>query len=160
SYTLRAEQSDDVGNQGVSQAITFTVGQSAAAAAPVHTASAPVASFSWFPSDPHPGDRVSLASSSTDATSPITSLAWDLTGKGGFVPGAQTVSTSFSTPGNHLVRLRVTDASGLSGVAAETIAVTARPLIVMKPFPIVRIAGSATRSGVSLRLLSVQAPGR
>ena len=103
---------------------------------------------------------MSLASSSTDATSPITSLAWDLTGKGGFLPGAQTVSTAFSTPGNHLVRLRVTDAGGLSSVAAGTIVVTPRPLITMQPFPIVRIAGSATRSGVNLRLLSVLAPPR
>jgi hypothetical protein len=30
----------------------------------------------------------------------------------------------------------------------------------MQPFPIVRIAGSATPSGVKVRLLSVQAPGR
>jgi hypothetical protein len=160
SYSLRAEQSDDVGNQGVSQTVSFTVGQPAVAAAPVHAASAPVASFSWFPSNPHPGERVSLASSSTDATSPITSLAWDLTGKGGFLAGAQTMSTSFATPGNHLVRLLVTDAGGLSSVAAATIAVTPRPVIIMQPFPIVRIAGSATRSGVNLRLLSVLAPAR
>jgi hypothetical protein len=157
AYTLRAEQSDDVGNQGVSQTVTFTVGQPAAAAAPV---SPPAASFSWFPTNPHPRERVSLASTSTDATSPITSLAWDLTGKGGFLAGAQTASTSFSTPGNHLVRLRVTDAVGLSSAVAGTIVVTARPLIVMQPFPIVRIAGRATRSGVNLRLLSVLAPAR
>jgi PKD repeat protein len=160
SYSLRAEQSDDVGNQGVSQIVTFTVGQPAAAAAPVHPASPPVASFSWFPPNPHTHERVSLASSSTDATSPITSLAWDLTGNGGFLAGAQTLSTSFSTPGSHLVRLRVTDAGGLSSVAAATIVVTPRPAIIMQPFPIVRIAGSATRSGVDLRLLSVLAPAR
>jgi PKD repeat protein len=118
-----------------------------------------VASFSWFPPNPHPGERVSLASSSTDATSPITSLAWDLAGKG-FLPGAQTMSTSFSTPGSHPVRLRVTDAGGLSSVAAATIVVTSRPPIIMQPFPIVRIAGSATRSGVNLRLISVLAPAR
>jgi hypothetical protein len=103
---------------------------------------------------------VSLASTSTDTASPITALAWDLTGDGALVPGAQAITTSFARPGNDLVRLRVTDAGGLSSVAAETIPVTARPLIVMQPFPIVRIAGSATRSGVKLRLLSVQAPVR
>jgi hypothetical protein len=159
SYTLRAEQSDDVGNQGISPTTTFTVRQRSAAASPDQPAP-PAASFSWFPSSPHPGERVSLASTSTDATSPITAFAWDLAGGGAFVPGAQSITTSFATPGNHLVRLRVTDASGLSSVAAETIAVTARPPIVMQPFPIVRIAGSATRSGAQLRLLSVQAPRR
>jgi PKD repeat protein len=103
---------------------------------------------------------VSLASTSTDTASPINAFAWDLTGSGAFVAGVQSITTSFARPGNHLVRLRVTDAGGLSSVVAETIAVTARPLIVMQPFPIVRIAGSATRSGVKLRLLSVQAPRR
>jgi hypothetical protein len=159
SYTLRAAQSDDVGNQGISPTTTFTVTQHSAAA-PAGPPASPAASFSWFPSNPHPGERVSLASTSTDATSPISALAWDLTGGGAFVPGAQSTTTSFAAPGNHLVRLRVTDAAGLSSVAAETIAVTARPLIVMQPFPIVRIAGSATPSGVKVRLLSVQAPGR
>jgi hypothetical protein len=159
SYTLRAEQSDDVGNQGVSPTTSFTVTRPPAAA-PLDLRTPPAASFSSFPSSPHPGERVSLASSSTDATSPITAFAWDLTGSGAFVPGAQSITTSFARPGDHLVRLRVTDAGGLSSVADETIAVTARPLIVMQPFPIVRIAGSATGSGVKLRLLSVQAPGR
>jgi hypothetical protein len=159
SYTLRAEQSDDVGNQGISPTTTFTVTQYSVAA-PADQPAPPAASFSWFPSNPHPGEGVSLASTSTDATSPISALAWDLTGGGAFVSGAQSTTTSFATPGNHLVRLRVTDAAGLSSVAAETIAVTARPLIVMQPFPIVRIAGSATASGVKVRLLSVQAPGR
>jgi hypothetical protein len=158
TYTLRAEQSDDVGNRGVSPTTTFTVGRPPAAAAADPTP--PAASFSWFPPNPHPGEPVSLASTSTEATRPITAFAWDLIGRGAFAPGARSITTSFATPGSHLVRLRVTDAGGLSSIVAETIAVTARPAIVMQPFPIVRIAGSATRSGVKLRLLSVQAPAR
>src|SRR5262249_13202942 len=71
--------------------------------------------------------------------------------------GGQTISTTFFSPGNHVVRLRVTDANGLSAVAAQTIAVTRQPLALMRPFPVVRIAGSSTRSGVRLRVLSVQA---
>jgi hypothetical protein len=56
------------------------------------------------------------------------------------------------------VQLRVTDADGLSSIATETIEVTSVPLILMQPFPIVRIAGSETSTGVHLSLLTAQAP--
>jgi hypothetical protein len=80
-------------------------------------------------------------------------------GSGGpFTLGKQVLSTSFATPGDHVVRLRVTSADGLSSVATETIHVSVPPLALMAPFPIVRIAGSVTSSGVSLSLLTVQAP--
>jgi hypothetical protein len=54
--------------------------------------------------------------------------------------------------------MRVTDASGLSSVAAGTIRVSARPAAVMVPFPIVRIVGTEQISGARLRLLAVEAP--
>ena len=54
------------------------------------------------------------------------------------------------------MRLLVTNAYGLSSVATETIKVVARRLPLMQPFPVVRIAGTETRSGVKLRLLRVQ----
>jgi PKD repeat protein len=97
-------------------------------------------------------------SSSTDADSPITAFAWDLAGSGTFTAGGPVITTSFSTPGNHEVRLRVTDANGLTSIAAETVAVSAAPLVLMQPFPVVRIAGSESASGVKISLLSVQAP--
>jgi len=46
----------------------------------------------------------------------------------------------------------------LTGVATETIPVSAAPLVLMQPFPVVRIAGSESASGVKLSLLTVQAP--
>jgi hypothetical protein len=52
----------------------------------------------------------------------------------------------------------VTAADGLSSVATETIRVIRRPLALMDPFPVVRIAGNVTSSGVDLSLLTVQAP--
>src|ERR1019366_4053130 len=113
---------------------------------------------SWFPSAPKTGENVSLVSTSTDGTSPITAFAWALSSNGAFVAGKPLLTTSFSTPGGHVVRLRVTDANGLSSVATQTIQVTSTPLILMQPFPIVRIAGSETSSGVRLRLLTAQAP--
>ena len=157
SYTVRAEQSDDVGNLGVSNTATFTVGPELTAAV-VQPPTAPVASFAFFPSAPHTGEPVSLVSSSTDSASPIATFAWDLAGTGAFAPGGRAIDTSFSTPGDHLVRLRVTDANGLSSVAAETIPVTSPLLPLMQPFPIVRILTTATGAGVRLKLLTVQAP--
>jgi hypothetical protein len=154
TYTARAEQSDDAGNVGMSAPTTFTV----TTPPPPPVTPPPTASFAWFPTAPKTGENVSLVSSSTDMTSPITAFAWGLTGTAAFQTGKPVVTTSFSTPGGHVVRLRVAAANGLSSIATETIKVDSSPLSLMQPFPIVRIAGSETFSGVDLRLLTAQAP--
>jgi hypothetical protein len=66
------------------------------------------------------------------------------------------LNTSFPTPGGHVVRLLVTDANGFSSMATETITVVNPRILLMQPFPVVRIAGTQTASGVRLRLLRVQ----
>jgi len=154
AYTARAEQRDEAGNTGLSGPVTFTVTTPPSPPAPAP----PVASFKWFPSAPKTGETVSLVSTSTDTASPITAFAWAHTSSGAFQAGKPVLSTSFSTPGGHVVRLRVTDGNGRSSVGTETIEVTPRPLTLMQPFPIVRIAGSESSSGVQLSLLTVQAP--
>lgn len=116
----------------------------------------PTASFRWFPPVPQTGEPVSLVSSSSDAASPITALAWSLAGTDPFENGGTVLNTSFSTPGPHAVRLRVTNAAGLASVATETIDVVVRATPLMQPFPVVRIAGSYYTRGVKLRLLRVQ----
>jgi hypothetical protein len=157
AYTARAQQSDEAGNLGVSAPDTFYLTAPAAPAAP---AGHPAASFSWYPPVPHAGERVSLVSGSTDATSPLTGFAWDLAGNGPFQPGGQVLSTSFAAPGNHVVRLRVSDASGASSVATETIPVGSPQAALMQPFPLVRIVTTRTGAGIKLRLLSIlAAPG-
>ena len=169
TYTVQAEQRDDVGNLGLSEAVTFTVLAPPApvvptptpAAAPAPAApgpSAPVASFQWFPSAPQVGEAVSLVSTSVDPSSAITAVAWSLSGNGVFTEGAPSMATTFATAGNHLVQLRVTDANGLSAMASESIAVSPIALTLMQPFPIVHMAGSYTSSGIKVSLLSVQAP--
>jgi PKD domain. len=117
-----------------------------------------VASFKWFPPKPTTGETVSLVSSSTDPASPITGFEWSLSSIGAFSAGKPVLTTSFATPGGHVVRLRVTDAAGRSSIATQTVPVTARRRVLMQPFPIVRIAGSVTSRGARLRLLTVQAP--
>ncbi len=157
TYTARAVQSDEAGNVGVSNTATFTITRASPPPAPAHAAAPPAASFSWFPSSPKTGESISLASNSTDSSSPIVAFAWDLAGTGAFAPSGPTTSTLFSTAGNHVVQLRVTDANGLSSVATEAIPVIPRPLPLMQPFPVVRITSIGTRSGIRLRLLSVTA---
>jgi hypothetical protein len=151
TYTAQATQRDQAGNIGASAPVTFTI---AAPAAP----SPPVASFKWFPPSPVTGESVSLVSSSTDPASPITGFEWALSSTGAFSPGKPVLTTSFATPGAHVVRLRVTDAAGRSSIATQTVPVTARRRVLMQPFPIVRIAGSVTSRGARLRLVTVQAP--
>jgi PKD domain-containing protein/Big-like domain-containing protein len=150
-YTARAEQTDWAGNVGVSAPLTFRL-----LAPPV--AQLPSASFTWFPSAPVSGQRVSLVSTSLDSASPIVSYAWDVAGNGQFKAAGPVLSTTFATAGNHVVRLRITDARGFSSTATQTIPVTSPPLTVMQPFPIVRIAGTVTPRGVKLSVLAVQTP--
>jgi hypothetical protein len=117
---------------------------------------APLAQFKWFPAVPQTGETVALVSISSDATSPITGVAWALTSTGPFQAGGALLTTSFSTPGPHVVRLRVTNADGLSSVATETINVVNATAPLMQPFPVVRIAGTETSFGVRLGVLRVQ----
>jgi hypothetical protein len=142
----------NITGEAPSQAATLTV------SAPPLPPAPPVAAFTWFPASPHTGEPVSLASTSTDAASAITAYAWDVAGIGPFLPGGSVLSTSFATPGNHAVRLSVSDAAGQSSVVTETIAVSPAQFTLMQPFPIVRIAGSDNAYGARLSLLSVQAP--
>ncbi|HEY2140591.1 MAG TPA: Ig-like domain-containing protein, partial [Solirubrobacteraceae bacterium] len=161
TYTVRALQRDQAGNVGISGVSTFMVTPRAPITAPPSPQPgdpSPAASFTFFPTAPKAGESISLASSSTDAASPIVAYAWDLTGSGQFQGAGPVLVTSFATPGSHVVRLRVTAADGLSSIVAETIAVGPRRMPLMQPFPIVRIVGSDTRAGARLSLLSVQAP--
>ena len=155
-YTAIAVQESSLGNPtGKSTPVTFSV-TPPPIIAPEPILGPPTASFRWFPPMPHTGEPVSIVSSSTDAASPITALAWALASTDPFENGSSILNTSFSAPGPHAVRLRVTNAAGLASVAAETIDVIGRATPLMQPFPVVRIAGSYDASGVKLRLLRVQ----
>jgi hypothetical protein len=158
TYAVRAEQSDQAGNVGLSTAHSFSLTGRPPAPASARPPSLPSASFTWVPASPQAGERVSLVSTSSDATSPLTSFAWDLAGNNSFQAGGPVATTSFATAGNHLVRLRVGDAGGLSSTVAQTIAVRPAAAVLMQPFPIVRIVTTRTRHGVRLKVLSVQAP--
>jgi hypothetical protein len=153
-YTAVATQENLLG-AGRSAPVTFAV-TPPPIAAPELVLAPPTAAFTWFPPMPQTGESVSLVSSSSDASSPITALAWSLASTDPFESGGTVLSTSFSTPGPHAVRLRVTNAAGLASVATETIDVLGHTTPLMQPFPVVRIAGTYNAKGVKLRLLRVQ----
>lgn len=158
-YTAVATQASSLlGNPtGKSEPVTFTV-----APPPIITPAAvpppapPTASFKWFPPIPQTDEPVSLVSTSTDAAGPVTGFAWSLTSNGAFQSGGAVFTTSFPTPGDHVVRLRVNNVYGLSSIATATIKIVTPKVLLMRPFPVVRIAGTETSSGVKLRLLKVQ----
>lgn len=165
-YTAVATQANSVAGDpaGKSKPVTFMVTSppvvpSSEAALPTPADPPPVpplASFKWFPPVPQTGEPVSLVSLSTDVASPITGIAWALTSNGPFQTGGPLLTISFSSPGGHVVRLLVTNANGLSSYATETINVVGSMPPLMQPFPVVRIAGTDTGSGVKLGLLTVQ----
>jgi hypothetical protein len=150
-YTAIATQASSLQEDpaGRSAPVTFTLTPPA-----VIPGAPPAASFKWFPVMPRTGEPVSLVSTSSDASSPIVALAWSLGGP--FQSGGPVLTTSFSTPGAHPVRLLVTNAYRLSSLASETINVVGPTVPLMQPFPVVRIVGSETASGVRLRLVRVQ----
>ena len=153
TYTARAEQADEAGNVGTSAPVTFTLLPVPAPPPP----QSPLASFKWFPTVPVVGEPVLLVSNSTDQTSPLSTFAWAF-GNGAFSVGRQVLTTTFTTPGIHVVRLRVSAANGLSSVASATLDVIRAQATLMAPFPVVRIAGVLTSSGANLSLITAQAP--
>ncbi len=155
TYTVRAGQSDDVGNVGYSEPVTFTI---AAPESEQSTPVAPSASFKWIPTVPLAGESVTLVSTSTDSSSPIASYAWAPAGNSLFTQGESALTTSFATPGPHVVQLQVTDAAGQASVVAETIPVSTAPVPLMQPFPVVHMAGSYNARGAKITVLSVLAP--
>jgi plastocyanin len=138
----------------------------------------PTAAFTFSPSAPRVGETVTFTSTSQPSPgATITEFAWDLDGEGGFDDfDGSTASWSFSEPGTHVVRLRVRQDNGRPAVhAAEIVVAGPSPapppapgapppppgetaLVMMSPFPTVRIAGMVLPRGAQVRILSVRAP--
>jgi len=135
----------------------------------------PTASFTFSPSTPTVGETVTFASTSEPSPgAKITEYAWEFDGAGGFDDfNGAVASWSFSAPGTYTVRLRVRQDDGRQAVSAAEIVVPASPaplspppgsplpttpLIMMSPFPIVRIAGDLLPRGARVRILSVRSP--
>jgi PKD domain-containing protein len=129
----------------------------------------PSPNFVVFPALASPGETVTFAYSSSEATSAI---QWDLNGDGGFPDASGPIaSRSFAAPGIYPVSLRVTgvdnDPPQAVSTATQFVTVKGPPpvqklanpaLRLMTPFPVVRITGRIGRRGARIRRLIVTAP--
>ena len=141
----------------------------------------PTPSFNFQPVPPGPGQQVTFYSTSADVEGAIVNYAWDLDGNGTFetdTGATPSVSHSFPRAGSYTVSLRVSDGSGQRAIATQAVTVnstasvaaaSAPPAVaaaaaararlpLLRPFPVVRLRGTLTRTGARIRLLSVQAP--
>jgi PKD repeat protein len=119
----------------------------------------PVAAFGYTPATPVAQGTVVFAATAHDPDGSVASIGWDLNGDGIFTDASGPVaSAAFPGPGSYPVAIAVTDNSGATTVASESVAVVARPPTLMSPFPIVRLTVRGTRRGVRVLRLGVQAP--
>src|SRR4051794_37813931 len=97
-----------------------------AVAAPAALA-APTASFDVSPPQPHPGETVTLTSTSWSNASIIES-SWDLDGDGNYGDAkGDTTTTSFGSAGDHVVGLQVTDSNKETSSTQKTVTVVLPP---------------------------------
>ena len=100
-----------------------------------------------------------LTSSSADPDGPILSLAWSLDGDGLFDDGDGSSTTRiWPKPGVYPVALSVTDMDGAVSVASGEVRVSSPKPTLLSPFPVVRLVGQLTRTGVQIKRLTVKAP--
>ena len=144
----------------------------------------PSASFVFAPAGPVAGDPVSFTEQVSDPDGDAVTLSWDF-GDGGTATGSSPTHT-YAIAASYTIGLTATDEHGAATTTFQTLtvgpraenppsdgtppagselpgdAVTPPPAAtapaMMRPFPIVRIAGIVLRGGASVRVLSVRAP--
>jgi PKD domain len=123
-----------------------------------HANQPPEAGFILEPVSPHVGELVTFASTTRDPDGDVTSLEWDF-GDGSARAQGEVVAHSYATPGPRFVTLTATDATGARSVKVRTITVAegVPPTFeLMRPFPIVRLAGRVRGNGARVTLLGVR----
>ncbi|WP_424016186.1 PQQ-binding-like beta-propeller repeat protein (plasmid) [Halorientalis pallida] len=83
------------------------------------------ARLEYQPNDPTLGQSVKFeASASVNPTGSITSYEWDLDDDGTFERSGETITTSFTTPGDHPLTLRVANQNGSTDTTSVLLEVT------------------------------------
>ena len=70
---------------------------------------------------------MTFTSTSTDPEGLPLTISWDLDNNGSYEASGPTASQRFTTSGSYLIKVRATDASGVSVTATRTIVVANRP---------------------------------
>jgi PKD repeat protein len=114
------------GTYVVTVTATDDVGQSASASTSVTVGGGAVASFTFSPTDPQPGDTVHFNGSASNAMggTTIVQWAWDFGDGGTETKTEATTSHVFAAERTYVVRLTVTDSSGRTGTTTRDVAVT------------------------------------
>ncbi len=112
NYTVRLQATDDKGATNVATKVVAVANR------------VPVAAFGHSPASPLTNEPVTFTSSSADPDGFITAYAWDTDNDGQFDNGTNaTVQKSFPTSGTFTVKLLVTDNSGDSTTATDTVTI-------------------------------------
>ena len=163
TYTVRLRVTDDKGATGTATVAVAVNAVPVPVPSPVNRP--PVASFTASPSAPLEFDTVQLVSTSSDPDGTIVSYAWDLDNDGQFDDSSSRAPiVRFGARGPYVVSLRVTDSKGASAIASRRFVAGPRAgasaLDLMRPFPVVRIAGRSMGSNVRIRLLLIRSVPR
>lgn len=138
----------------------------ALAPSPLPTNQPPVASFAYYPAAAVAGEAVTFYSTATDPDSAIAAQRWDLDGDGRYADALGPAATRrFPLPGAYKVGLQVEDTAGAVSTGLRIVTVanssTATALAGLRPLfpsPVVRLAGTIMRMGITVRRLTASAP--
>ena len=151
-------------------AITASIALLLIGSAPASAANErPDASFGVFPSDPVSGEPVRFVSYACDPDGRLAQVVWDFDGDGEWDDGFGRVVRHAFDAGSHRVSSRATDLKGAQSVKARVVNVRPgspeyvlprpfTPPFLSPPFPAVRLAGTLTKTGIRVSLLTVRAP--
>lgn len=88
----------------------------------------PTAQLAFSPGAPFVGDTISFDATASTDDSAISLYEWDFDDDGSYESTGATIDHTFTTPGTHRVNLRVTDDSGLTGLASADVDVSVPPI--------------------------------
>jgi PKD repeat protein len=118
------------GERTVTMQVEYLVAEDAFISHTIRVNAAPAGRFTRNISVPNPGQtvRFDAGASTDDAALPNSAYDWDFDNNGSFeVDDQRVVQRSFATPGNKVIRMRVTDTGGRTDTFATTIHVNFAP---------------------------------